>query len=623
MNHATKSTLTGVQGFLSAVSEYCIPHIRSAHDFLEVFPPTMIMECVEDAEVRANILHATVGTRVEIGRKTSTRSAAEHLTIALSEGLAEPEVVLELLSADHRVTYFDATDLWPFIVETKFWEGDEADTVRIANARNMFVIMLEAGLKYALVTSEEIVRAISFAKILEGESKVGLIQTIEALTIAGTEDRFKLLLERYTPKKIVSVVDLGLIWQNVIHPLIAVRRGLIGQGVDQGHSIPVAVEASEAIQPIAESAKAITAGSSPIASSQPFSRGSISSLSSMGSPLHTPIHGARASSVPAASRSNNVSSPPTKEEEPKDPKADEVSDATVSDADDDGMQVDDSELDDSGRISSIVSEDSSKVETTQQELTEPESTEAPDIAAATSDSEALCVQPSEEAPIQLVNRTSSSTFPAVRQPPRPSTNPRLHQTGSSDIEMLVEDGSMNDPEVIAALESEQRSKAFRSTGDSEVAHISDDAFSQAGGMTKSDPRPREEEASITSVEGKTAVCMLLRSKEVGLKLGSIDMFDCQIRRVLLIALEEIDPALHRDAQKQYEKAENKDLGNVLCSDLEKRSPVAAIKLRALLVGIDCASAPEPLSHRPGRPPPLPPQPKPTQSSRFSSGGKGR
>ena len=52
---------TSVRQFLSAVCGHVVPHLRSAAEFCVAFPPELIMDRIEDVEVRANILYATAG----------------------------------------------------------------------------------------------------------------------------------------------------------------------------------------------------------------------------------------------------------------------------------------------------------------------------------------------------------------------------------------------------------------------------------------------------------------------------------------------------------------------------------------------------------------------------------
>ncbi len=216
---------TSVRQFLSAVCGHVVPHLRSAAEFCVAFPPELIMDRIEDVEVRANILYATAGTRMEVARRTSKTSAGEQLKIALAEKLVAPEVVLELLSPDHRAQYLDGPDLWAFVVEKRFWATHDKPS-EVKAAKEMVALILETALKVELVSPEEIVREIGFQSFFEKESKQRLVDSFEAFANAEPGKGFDVLLDRYMPIVMVEVIALDMIWDRVIHPLIAVRHGL-------------------------------------------------------------------------------------------------------------------------------------------------------------------------------------------------------------------------------------------------------------------------------------------------------------------------------------------------------------------------------------------------------------
>ncbi len=534
MARIDNSASTSVRQFLSAVCGHAVPRIRSADEFCAAFAPELIMDRIEDAELRANILYATAGTRIEVARRTSKKAAGEQMKIALAEKLVAPEVVLELLSPDYRAQYLDGPDLWAFVVEKRFWETREGPSDAKA-AKAMVAVILETALKVELVSPEEIVRAIGFQTFFESESKQKLVDSFEAFANAESGTGFDVLLGRYAPTVMVEGILLDVIWDRVIHPLIAVRNGLV---------LPLSTPTQVNVSASGPSSSQV----SPPSASQSVSAGTLLKREATnpvaGSSTRPSVPAvAHVSSVPAASR---ISSGPqtNQESDHKDPKGDEASDLEDADADD-GM---------------VVGED--------------------DIIA-----------------------------PTTLQVPRPQSDKRLHPTGDANVEMVVEVVSSSDPDVRAALRDEPK-----------VDHASIASVTRASGANQSGPPPSR--ASMTPMSSKTAVYDLLRSADGGLKLPNIELASCGIRNLMVAALEEIDPSSYRGAQQQLGEANRLDLGNILCSEIEKRSTKVSARLRQILAGIGCATRTGASSSPSIRPPPLPsskaPQSNPSSSEQRIS-----
>lgn len=646
MSETTESTFTGVQRFLSVVSGYAIPHIYQQGDFLVVFPPELIMELITDADLRAKILHQTMGTNLIVGAKKTATSAGEDLKIALEANVTIPEKVLELFGPDDRVRYLDHRDLWAFIVSEKFWETEDAHPMEKSPAKRTIALMLSTALELDLITPEELVEAIEFEVLLEKETKADLIHAVKLITIACSNDGYRILIGMYSPDRIVQLVPLQLIWEKVIHPLVAKRHGLVTdtQEVKSQTGSPSSRNFQEVVQPEIEDVLAKVPESSPIVSptvaeADPKKRNLGSST--FGGPL---AFSGRASSVPASRVSASSVAPAMfgKEGEPTDPKESKASDSsdsdvtdgiadiasennqTTSNEDDETDNVDDSEL--------IQGEDS---------VEKSESGHEIDVTVSASEASEDS-RPDRESVLPMVlrspstlsttvaSKTPSSVFPAVRQPPRPSSDPRPLPTDDADIQVEVGYARQTDEDVLAALEEEDNritpepiptGRPKRNTG---ASQISDEEFINAGGVTRSDSATISEEPSITPVNDKVALCQLLRSKDTGLKLEGINPFESPTHHILVTAIEELDPGLFGDRRQEINESNNLDLGNILCSTLESRSPLSSIGLRALLVTIGCATKHQ-VTQKPvvssGSPPPLPSTKTPQPGRLF--GRKGR
>ncbi len=564
MARTDNSALTTVQQLLSAVCGYAVPNIRSADDFCAAFPPELIMERIEDAELRANILYATAGTRIEVARRTSKESAGEQMKIALAEKLVAPEVVLELLSPDHRVQYLDAPALWAFVAEKKIWKTHDGPN-EVKAAKGLIILILETALKLALVSPEEIVRAIGFASFFEKEPKQRLVDSFEAYANAEPGNGFLVLLGRHTPTVIVENVALDVIWERAIHPLLAVRNGFDGQTA-AGASAKSASQASLSPAPSARAASPMKREST-----IPGTGGAVRPSAPAVSPV---------SSVPPASRISSGSQA-SQESDNKDPKAREASEQQGADADD--MVVGDDDI-----IAASVMSDATE-------------TDGPTLSWNND---------SPQISIGGVPSASKTGSPANAQLPRPKSDVRRHPTGDVNVEMVVEQVSMSDPDIRAALREEPAvdSASIPSTRSrSNTGSFGpDSALARAAGANRS--------ASITPVSSKTAVYDLLRSGDSGLKLATIDPSTCRIHQLMIAALEEIDPGSYGGAHQRFSEANKLDLGNILCSEIETRNTRTSARLRQILGNIGCAtkiassSAPSSI-----RPPPLPPSKAPPSS----------
>lgn|GEM_PF-4236533 len=646
MARTDNPALTSVRQFLSAVCGHAVPHIRSADEFCAAFPPELIMDRVEDIEVRANILYATAGTRIEVARRTSKRSAGEQLKIALAEKLVAPEVVIELLSPDHRAQYLDGPDLWAFVVEKRFWETfDGPSEAKVA--KGMLALILESALNIELVSPEEIVRAIGFPTFFEKESNQRLVDSFEAFTNAEPGKGFDFLLGRYTPVVMVESIALDVIWNHVIHPLIAVRNGLALE--EEQHIRADELAEASSHQPLSTPAQVNASATAPSSSpaSSPSAPPSASTENLLKREATSPVTGSitrpsipvgpHASSIPAASRlSSGSQSSQGQESDYRDPKGDEASDLEDADAEDmvdadaEDMVVEEDDL-----ILASVTSDPAETNDAMQHWTDDGAVPQNSASVVSSASDATgehdenAVERDDQPPkdsepsspdisVQVAKsfapqRTASSTPPAVSPPilqvPRPRSDKRLHPTGDANVEMAVELASLSDPDVRAALRDEPTldhvsipsTRGRSSTG----AFVPDSEPSRAGGAIRSAP-PASSRISMTPMSSKTAVCDLLRSADGGLKLTNIDPSTCGIRNLMIAALEEIDPSSYSGAQQRYGAADRLDLGNILCSEVDKRSTRISARLRQILGEIGCAtktgSSP---SNSSARPPPLP------------------
>jgi hypothetical protein len=114
-------------------------------------------------ELRVNLLVKAAKVHAKAAAKKSIESAAEDLSIAVSERICEPAEILEVYGPDDRVTFLDASELWTFATEGEWWSvgSKERDHGR-ALARLVF--MVERALAQNLISLQELADALTFAR---------------------------------------------------------------------------------------------------------------------------------------------------------------------------------------------------------------------------------------------------------------------------------------------------------------------------------------------------------------------------------------------------------------------------------------------------------------------------
>ena len=200
---------------------------REPEDFIRHFPPSAIMEGLEDeSQRRANILVICTGVRMKIAIKKSHASCAEDLQIALDEDETDAETVVTLFDPDDRVLYLDQRKLWAYVTEGEFW-NDEGSK----NAREHVAYMLQRALQDELITHREIVEGISTAKmarLLPREELGRMIAAALEMAHDGKPFDEKKMLEMVPPATLVEAIPLRHLWEKVVVPKIAERHGLQG-----------------------------------------------------------------------------------------------------------------------------------------------------------------------------------------------------------------------------------------------------------------------------------------------------------------------------------------------------------------------------------------------------------
>jgi hypothetical protein len=216
--------------FLAQVVEHSLEFgRRSAADFVRHFSPMVIMSALrEQPKLRAKILVPTTGVNERVALKKSAGSSGEDLEIALDEGVANQQQIVELFEADDRVRYLDHEQLWAFLTEGEFWNVTRADADKFAVAKSHIEFMVECARENGLLTDRDIVDGCTLNTIVERLPKHELCMLFEAALLdgrAGKPFKDEEVLSLAPPSLVLEHVPLKHVWAKVIVPKIAEALG--------------------------------------------------------------------------------------------------------------------------------------------------------------------------------------------------------------------------------------------------------------------------------------------------------------------------------------------------------------------------------------------------------------
>lgn len=254
-----ESRLTnGTDRFISHMIEHAFAiGRRTSRDFLRHFPPATIMEALKDQPLlRADILEAATGVKRKVAIKKSATSSGEDLQIALDEGEAAAEDVVRLFRPDDRVRFLPRAKLWSFVVEGEFWNANKTDKAAYERAQAHIAFLLDRGLRDQLLTHQDVIDGISIVKISQLMPRPELEMAMTSALTAGRRGQpfsDRDFYDALTSATITMHIPLPHVWEEVVHPCIAVEHGLV--------AAPGAAEKSEEGASAAEAAKAQPANS--------------------------------------------------------------------------------------------------------------------------------------------------------------------------------------------------------------------------------------------------------------------------------------------------------------------------------------------------------------------------
>lgn len=213
----------GREAFHAEVTEFVLRSgERTPEDFLRHFSCRSIMRSLEARPMeRARIVSQSTGVHEKVAHKMSPDASGESLQIALDEGVTTAAAIVKLFQPDDRQRYLERHALWAFDVEGQPWKATAANKQAHDRAKAYVAYILDRGLENLLVSHEEIVHAITVAKLSQclPKDKLGnIIQASLKTTAKFTEED---LLRAVPPRDLVEHVSLDYLWDKVVTPLIA------------------------------------------------------------------------------------------------------------------------------------------------------------------------------------------------------------------------------------------------------------------------------------------------------------------------------------------------------------------------------------------------------------------
>ena len=216
--------------FLARVLEACFEkRWRTAEDFLQAFPPGVLMDALEaEPEIRVRLL-VEAGIPAKIAARLSPSAAREDLEIAVEENLTTAAVILDLVPIDVRVQRLDSDGLWRFAAEGDWLlRSGQSDQARRAAAERVTAV-IEAALTEELITTRDLLNAISAeelaASLSEEQLRTVFVFALQSAQQATPVDEGE-LLALLDMQKLIADLPIEQTWNRVVIERVASPYGL-------------------------------------------------------------------------------------------------------------------------------------------------------------------------------------------------------------------------------------------------------------------------------------------------------------------------------------------------------------------------------------------------------------
>ncbi len=216
----------GREAFHSEITEYCLKiGERTSDDFIRLFSPMQIMQKLASRPMeRARIIAEATGVNDRVAQKMSPENSGEALQIALDEKVTTTADILRLFQPDDRQRYLDRKELWKFDIEGEPWKVTATSKASYERAKAYIAYIIERAISNLLLTHDELIEALTVAKLAEHLPREVLGSIINASLRRDEKFNEVHLMEVAPPKTLVKHVPLDYVWDKAVRPLVAERH---------------------------------------------------------------------------------------------------------------------------------------------------------------------------------------------------------------------------------------------------------------------------------------------------------------------------------------------------------------------------------------------------------------
>src|SRR5690606_20935779 len=135
-----------------------------------------------------------------------------------------------LFRPDDRVRYLPRAKLWSFVTEGEFWKANKSEKGSYERAQAHLAFLLDRALRDQVINYQDVIDGISVAKLCLLMPRPELETAMNSALMLGRKGQpfsDRDLYDGLSSASIVNYIPLPHIWEEVVHPFIAVEHGLI------------------------------------------------------------------------------------------------------------------------------------------------------------------------------------------------------------------------------------------------------------------------------------------------------------------------------------------------------------------------------------------------------------
>jgi hypothetical protein len=219
------------QRFLARVLEASFERgWRTADEFLEAFPPAVLLDALERAPgLRLQLLVECAQIPRKIAARRSAAAAREDLELALEEGLTTAATLLATIPLEARVQHLEAARLWRFAVEGDWLDRAPESREAQQSAVDRVTTIVRLALGERLITLHELAAGLTPEQIAT-RLPVSVLRAVFVYAMKCAAERAPTDSERLLGivqlESLVADLPVAHVWQTVVNERIAASLGL-------------------------------------------------------------------------------------------------------------------------------------------------------------------------------------------------------------------------------------------------------------------------------------------------------------------------------------------------------------------------------------------------------------